>query len=124
LSLAIDRNLLRDRSDDSDSVVVMSEWVAVIVALIIGVHHNASVTVVQDFTVLVHVVLGFATASAVVLLEVAPATVVPDVRQSGVDRAINVDHVSLVDAGLLVESVQHFLHLGDAGEGQGWEGGS
>jgi len=90
-SFAIDLNLFRHGTNNGDGVVVVGEWIARVIVFIGSIHHNTSVTVVEDFAVFVHVVLGFSTASSVVFLEITPASIVPDFVQSGVDRVVDVD---------------------------------
>lgn len=104
----------------------MGEWITVIIAFIISVHHDTSITVVQDFAVLIHVILSLAAASAVVVLKVAPAAVVPDLTESGGDWVINVGLLELASlatgwGAAVAQLAQHFLDFGDAGEGEGWE---
>jgi hypothetical protein len=77
-SFAIDLDLFRHGTDNSDGVVFVSEWVTRVVIFISRVHHNTSVSVVQDFAVFVHVVLSFSTSSTMILLKVTPASIVPD----------------------------------------------
>lgn len=104
----------------------MGEWITVIIAFIISVHHDTSVTVVQDFAVLIHVILSLAAASAVVVLEVAPAAVVPDLTESGYDWVVHLWLLELASlatgwGAAVAQLAQHFLDFGDAGEGEGWE---
>lgn len=121
-SFAINLNLLRHGAQNRDGVVLVSEWIASVVVLVRSVHHNTSVPVVEDSTVLVHVVLSFTGAFSVVVLEVAPATVVPDLGQCCLDWAVDADNGSLSVGGAgVAEFGQHAVHLGDAGEGH-WEG--
>jgi len=100
-SFAVDLNLFWYGSDNGNGIIIVGEWVARVIVFIGGVHHYTGVTVVEDFTVLIHVVLGFSGAFSVVFLEVTPASVVPDFVESGVDRVVDVDYVSLVDIGVV-----------------------
>jgi hypothetical protein len=121
-SFAINLNLFRDGTNNTDGVVVVGEWIARVIVFVGGVHHNTSVTVVEDFAVFVHVVLSFSTSSSVVFLEVTPTSIVPDWFKGGEDRVVNVDHVSLVDLGVVTEDGQHRVHLRNSGESH-WDGG-
>lgn len=76
----VDLYLFGNGSDDSDGIVFVCEWIASVVVFIGSIHHNASITVMKNSTVFIHVILSFTGTFSVIILKVTPASIIPDGR--------------------------------------------